>query len=218
MSDSVAFIEIDFTARSEGVVFDTTLREVAQAEGLEGRGRFEPLIAPLAPGYLLEGLFEFLQGKKEGSYTIEIPAEKAFGKKDAKKIKLVSLGKFRKNEMNPYPGMEVEVDQMRGVVKSVSSGRVLVDFNHPMAGKTVEYTVELKRYVTDPGECFASLLNLIIGMPRTLVTATQSEKKLSVVVTLKEQVPGAMFSELARMGAELIDGIDEITVEQKIEP
>lgn len=213
---SVPFIEIDFTARSEGAIFDTTRPDVAQAAGLQGRGA-APLVSPLAEGYLLEGLYEFLKDKKEGTYSIDIPAEKAFGKKDAKKIRLVGLGKFRQNDMKPYPGMEVEVDNARGVVRSVSSGRVLVDFNHPLAGKAVSYDVELKRFVSDPGECFAALLNLLLGMPKDRVSSRVEGSKLTVTVSLKQQVPDAMFSELATMGSELIEGVDEIVVEQKVE-
>jgi FKBP-type peptidyl-prolyl cis-trans isomerase 2 len=213
---SVPFIEIDFTARSDGAVFDTTRIEVAQAEGLEGKGRFKPLISPLAPGYLLEGLYDFLKDKKEGSYSVEIAPEKAFGKKDPRKTKLLGLGKFREHDMNPYPGMEVEVDNARGVVRSVSSGRVLVDFNHPVAGRTVTYDIELNRFVTDPGECFKALLHLILSVPEEIVSTEQDGKKLVVTITLTKQVPDAMFAEIANIGSELIGGIDDIVVEQKI--
>lgn len=217
MADTkVPFVEIDFTARSDGRVFDTTKRDVAESEGL-GQGRFKPLISPLERGYLLEGLYEFLKDKTEGSYTVEIGPEKAFGAKDPKKTKLLSLGKFRQNDMKPYPGLEVEVDGARGVVKNVSSGRVIVDFNHPMAGKTVVYEVELKRFVTDPGECFKALLRLILSVPEELVSAERDGSKLNVVISLKRQVPDAMFAEIAKMGSELIEGVDEIVVEQKVE-
>lgn len=215
--ESVPFIEIDFTAKStDGTVFDTTSLDVAKEHQLEGRGRFVPLISPLAQGYLLEGLYEFLQDKKEGSYSIDIPAEKAFGAKDPRKIKLIGLGKFRENDMRPYPGLEVDVDGRRGVVRSVNSGRVLVDFNHPMAGKDVVYDVELKRFVEDPGECFGSLLLLILGIPSSRVTSTLDGRKLSVVIEVQQRVPDAMFAELAKMGSELIASVDEIVVEQKV--
>lgn len=213
--ESVPFIEIDFTARGpDGAVFDTTSFAVAQAEGLEGRGRFKPLVTPLAEGYLLEGLYEFLKGKKEGSYSVGIPAEKAFGRKDPKRIKLISLSKFRANDMKPYPGMEVEVDGERGVVKSVSSGRVLVDYNHPMASRDVTYEVEVKGFVTDPGVCFTALLELVLGVPESMVTTELDGKTLKVTLSVHEKVPDSMFTEIAKMGAELIEGVDAIEVEQ----
>lgn len=213
--ESVPFIEIDFTARGpDGAVFDTTELAVAQAEGLEGRGRFKPLVTPLAHGYLLEGLYDALKDKKKGSYTVEMPAEKAFGRKDPKRIKLISLSKFRANDMRPYPGMEVEVDGERGVVRSVNSGRVLVDYNHPMAGKRVTYELELKRFVTDPGECFTALLELVLGVPSSMVTSELDGKALKVTLSVHEKVPDAMFTEIAKIGAQLIEGVETIEIEQ----
>jgi FKBP-type peptidyl-prolyl cis-trans isomerase 2 len=45
--------------------------------------------------------------------------------------------------MTPYPGMIVSVNRLRGKVLSVSGGRVRVDFNHPLAGKTLRFDVEV---------------------------------------------------------------------------
>jgi hypothetical protein len=62
-------------------------------------------------------------------------------------IKIVPETEFRKHGTKPYPGMFITADNLRGRVLSVSSGRVKVDFNHPLAGKTLVYNVEVKEKV-----------------------------------------------------------------------
>ena len=215
MSDSVPFIEIDFTARDEeGEVFDTTKLDVAKQEGLQGRGRFKPMRAPLKEGYLLKGLYDFLKDKKKGSYTVELEPEQAFGKKDGKLIKLISAGKFRDADMTPRPGLEVEVDNRRGVVRSVSGGRVLVDFNHPMAGKTVVYEIEHHGFVEDPGECFKALMQLVLNVPPSMLTTEMDGTTLKVMIEVHQKVPDAMFAEIGRIGAEMIEGVEKVEIEQ----
>ncbi|MDK2854686.1 MAG: hypothetical protein PWQ92_1580 [Thermococcaceae archaeon] len=61
--------------------------------------------------------------------------------------------------------MEIETDsgtKLKGRIISVSSGRVRVDFNHPYAGKTVIYEVEILEKIDDPIEKVKALIELRI--------------------------------------------------------
>lgn len=58
-------------------------------------------------------------------------------------MRLIPLNVFKKKEIMPFPGMSVNIDDLIGIVRSVSGGRVIVDFNHPLAGKEIEYEVEI---------------------------------------------------------------------------
>lgn len=124
----------------------------------------------IGAGHVLKGLDEQLEGLEVGKkYTIEVPPEKAFGRRDPKLIKTFTLGQFRRQGIMPFPGLEVEIEtesgkKLKGRVLSVSSGRVRVDFNHPLAGKTIIYEVEIVEKIEDPIEKVKALIELRLPM------------------------------------------------------
>jgi len=147
------FLEIEYTGimKEEGIVFDTTDLEVAKANELYNeKANYDPIIICLGQGHLLKGLEEELEGKEIGKdLTIELSPEKAFGKKDVKFIKMIPYSVFRKQQIEPQPGMQVNVDGAIGMVKTAAGGRCLVDFNHPLSGREVIYKVKINKIITD---------------------------------------------------------------------
>ncbi|MBU3896989.1 MAG: FKBP-type peptidyl-prolyl cis-trans isomerase [Nanoarchaeota archaeon] len=79
--------------------------------------------------------------------NVEITPDMAFGERNEKMIRTVPLTEFRKHNQKPVPGMVVNADNHLGKVLSVSGGRVKVDFNHPLSGKTLLFEVELKEKI-----------------------------------------------------------------------
>ena len=148
------FVRITYTARltESRQVFDTTDEAVAKAEKLTGEGPFGPQVICLGQGFTLIGLEKQLIGKKPGSYNIQLKAEDAFGKKDAKLIKLFPTKKFLDQHVNPEPGIVINMDGMMGMIRTVSGGRTTVDFNHPLSGKDVEYDLNIIEVVDDKAE------------------------------------------------------------------
>jgi len=160
------FIEIDFIAKikDENRIFDLTNEEVAKKEKIYNKNfSYKPLIICLGENHLLKGLDKALIGKEVGNeYTIDVSAEEGYGKKHAQLIQLVSTNVFTKQNIKPFPGLQVQIDNMFGLIKTVSGGRTLVDFNHPLAGKTLEYKVKILRIIQDDNEKIKSLLNLML--------------------------------------------------------
>ncbi len=214
----VDFVELNFVAKTDGRVFDTNILDVAKSEGLQGKGIFKPLVVPLEEGFLLQGLYEFLLDKNPGKYTVEIPPEKAFGKKDAKLIQTLSLNVFKKQNLNPYPGMEVQINNSVGIVKNVGSGRVLVDFNHPFAGKKVVYEVDFLRIVEDPVRNLNALVNLVLKLPENLYSITKYDDVLNLKIGLSEkEYPKQALEDFVRMAEAMIKGINKVTFSYKEE-
>lgn len=75
--------------------------------------------------------------------TIEIEPKNGYGPRNDKLIKTVPLTEFKKHNQNPTPGMVINADGRAGKVTSVTGGRVKVDFNHPLAGKTLVFDLEI---------------------------------------------------------------------------
>jgi len=157
------FILIDYVAKVKetGEIFDTSIAEVAKKANLYRENTiYEPMLVVVGEGWVLKGLDEQLEGLEVGKKAvIEVPPEKGFGLRDPSKIKLVPLRKFREQNITPYPGMEVEIDGKMAVVRSVGAGRVQVDFNLPLAGKTLIYEVEVKKKLETVEEKVKALLH-----------------------------------------------------------
>ncbi len=140
------FIKINYTGRiKDGQVFDTSLEDVAKKEGIYDDHRvYTSLTVVVGEGTVVEGLDEALKAMKVGGKKkVEVPPEKGYGERKSSMVKLVPIKYFKQQKINPIPGMPVEIDNMRGRVQTVSGGRVRVDFNPELAGKTLEFDVEV---------------------------------------------------------------------------
>jgi len=159
------FIEIQYTGRLKGTneVFDTTDEAVAKANHLHNtKIQYGPLIICIGQKEVLKGLDAQLVGKEIGkSYKVELEPENAFGKKQAKLVQLMSKRKFAQNKIQPFVGLQVNIDGTLGIIKTVSGGRILVDFNHPISGKAVLYDLKINRLVTDNKERIQAMVDLL---------------------------------------------------------
>src|SRR3989338_2964288 len=159
------FIEIEYTGKiKEGnIIFDTTDEKVAKENNLHGHD-FSPAIICVGEEQILKGIDHNLEGKDVGKeYEFDIKPEDAFGKKNAKLIQLIPTSKFKQQKIQPMPGMQLNIDSMVGTVKTVSGGRTLVDFNHPLAGKELLYKVKINKKITDGEEKLTGYIKLGIG-------------------------------------------------------
>jgi FKBP-type peptidyl-prolyl cis-trans isomerase 2 len=140
------FIKINYTGRvKDGPVFDTTDAETAKKEKLfDSRRAYKPLSVAVGEKQVIEALDEELAGMKVGDKkTVTAAPEKAYGQKNPAYVRLVPVKFFKQEKISPVPGMPVEIDGMRGRVQTFSGGRVRVDFNHELAGKTLVFDVEV---------------------------------------------------------------------------
>ncbi|NPA48066.1 MAG: peptidylprolyl isomerase [Thermococci archaeon] len=182
-------VRIHYTGRVKGTneVFDTTYEDVAKEAGIYSeKGIYGPVPVAVGGGHVLKGLDRRLEGLEVGGeYTIEVPPEEGFGRRDPKLIKVYSLGQFRRQGLRPYPGMEVKIrsgeKEAKGRVITVSGGRVRVDFNHPLAGKTLVYEVKVVEKIDDPIEKIKAMLELRLpSVDREKVIIDVGEKDVTL--------------------------------------
>jgi len=186
------FIEVDYIGKikDENKIFDLTNEEIAKKEKVYHKDHnYKPIIICLGFNDIIKGLDEELINKDLGNYKIEIKAEKAFGKKTYDLIKLVPSSIFTKENIRPFPGLQVNIEGLIGTVRSVSGGRSLIDFNHPLAGKDLIYEVEIKRIIINLEEKLKSLLKLKLrGEIEFSVINDKAVIKLELKKELKEQL------------------------------
>ncbi len=160
------FVLVKLTARTQkGTIFRVSSEEDAKKAGIYDekkakQGYYAPEFVIVGkPGFVNEGLTETI---KEMSFfekkSVRIPPTKAFGKRDPQKIERIGIAKFRRmNEgKNPEIGKEFTKQSqgqvLRGTITNVVQGRVIVDYNHPLAGQSIDYNLEIIDKIEDFNE------------------------------------------------------------------
>ena len=150
------FIEIDFTGSiKDGEVFDSTIKEDLEKlhYGHDHPIEVKPFVFCLGEGMFLKSIDDFLVGKEIGkSYEIELSPENAFGKRNQELVQMIPLKIFVEKNVNPVQGATLNFDGRIGKILSVSGGRVIVDFNHFLSGKTLTYKINVLRKIDDLNE------------------------------------------------------------------
>ncbi|MBS7626298.1 peptidylprolyl isomerase [Candidatus Bathyarchaeota archaeon] len=172
------FILINLTSKikESGEVIETTMEDVAKESNIySSENIYEPRFIIVGERWVPEGLDEALLSlESDKEVTVEVPPGKGYGERDPSKIRLIPLRRFRGENLTPVPGSRVEIDGRPAVVRSVGAGRVQVDFNHPLAGKTMLYNVKLVRKLEEPEEKLKALIH------RRLPTAPIDKFKITV--------------------------------------
>ena len=165
------FVLVNYTlkVKESGDVVDTTIESTAKEKGIhhEHEGteetdvhRYEPLFVVVGEGWVTKGFDEGLVGLEGGqSSTIEVPPEKGYGARDASKVRLVPLRRFRNEGITPVPGIQVTLDGKVGQIRTVGAGRVQVDYNHPLAGRTLVYEVSVQSIVEKTEDKIRNLIH-----------------------------------------------------------
>lgn len=196
------FIEIEYTGKikEDSIIFDTTDEKVAKENNLHGHD-FSPAVICIGEEQVLKGIDKNLEGKEIGEeYEFDVNPEDAFGRKNAKLIQLIPTAKFRQQSIQPMPGMQLNIDGMVGTVKTVSGGRTLVDFNHPLAGKELSYKVRINKKITDNNEKLSGYIKLALGTKDFEAAVENGNAK----ITLKNEIPKEIQERLIEKITELM--------------
>ncbi len=157
------FIIVDYTGKVKetGEVFDTTSEETAKENKLYKEGDiYEPRLVVAGEGWVLKALDDaLLTFKLNKNETVEIPPENAFGNRDPEKVKLVPIRRLAARGINPRLGAQIEYDKRLATVRTIGSGRVTLDFNPPLAGKTLVYEVTIQKQLKTAEEKISALIH-----------------------------------------------------------
>ena len=108
----------------------------------------EPIEFTVGAGQMIAGFDAAVEGMKVGeTKKVSIPAEEAYGPKNEKAMVTVSKEQLPQG-MTPEVGMQLEATQQDGrkqilVVAEVGDNDVVLDGNHPLAGKDLVFDIEL---------------------------------------------------------------------------
>ncbi len=149
-------VRFDYTLwiKGESKPLDTSMDDVAEKEGIaRPQKAYKPLTVTLGRQQVLPALEAKLPEAKEGKpMKVDLAAKDAYGERDPSKLRDIPMGQFRKQKVDPKPGMELNFEGQRALVTRVAGGRVRIDMNHDLAGKDLVYEITLRGIVTDPQE------------------------------------------------------------------
>lgn len=175
-------LEYTIVEKATTKVIETTSEQVAKETGLFNEEvRYGPRLIVLGSSELPPGLEDLLVEMGEGEEReIELPPEKAFGKRDPAKVRVIPARELSARGIIPRAGMEIEVRGERGTVISVGSGRVIVDFNHPLAGKELVFRVKVVKILKSTEEKIKALFEKRVPIEGATVTLENSTATITV--------------------------------------
>ncbi len=128
-ANAVATVHYTGTLPESGEVFDTS----------EGR---DPLTFLVGHKQMIPGFEEELMGAEKGERrTFTLEPERAYGQKMEEAIQTISKDMF--GDIEPEVGMTLMSDVGPFNVTAVDGDTITVDFNHKLAGETLEFSVEV---------------------------------------------------------------------------
>ncbi|MBU5682185.1 MAG: peptidylprolyl isomerase [Candidatus Aenigmarchaeota archaeon] len=159
-------VYIDYVGRIKDTneIFDLTIEEIAKKEGIYNPNyTYKPIPIVVGFGFVIKGLDEEIEKMNEGEEKIvEVPPEKAFGKRDENLVKTFNLSDFKKQDVELKVGEFVNINGILGKVLSISGGRVVIDFNHPLAGKTLVYNIKIVKKVENELDKVRAVLEFFV--------------------------------------------------------
>jgi FKBP-type peptidyl-prolyl cis-trans isomerase 2 len=160
------------------------------------------VVVCIGAGRLLKAVEDSIEGKNIGDeYEIKLEPKEAFGQRNPNLIQLIPLQTFKEKGINPAPGLQVNIDGVLATIRAVSGGRVIVDFNHPLAGKALKFWIKINKQITDVKEKLYALLKEWDAE----ISISENEIDIKISKKLPEKVCEAKYTQLKKWIPEIQD-------------
>ncbi len=147
------FIKIDYEMMvgDDKKIVSTNNRKLAEDNGIyDEHLKYGEFVAIVGSDSFFKAINEsFLQAETGKEYVVEVKPEDGFGVREPRNLKVHTIREFQRQNIDPEVGQEIMIKERRGRIVSVTPGRVMVDYNHRYAGKTVYYKYKLLDVVSD---------------------------------------------------------------------
>lgn len=155
-------IEIEYIGKVEGKIFDlATSKDIKGFENLDKEKR-GPKVIILGCGNIIKGLEKVLLEMEIGEEReVEISPQEGFGIRKRELVKAIPEREFSKNKIAVARETLIRVNGRIGRIIGANSGRVIVDFNHPLAGKKLNYWIKILRKIEKKEEKVKNILNVL---------------------------------------------------------
>ncbi|MCK9540384.1 FKBP-type peptidyl-prolyl cis-trans isomerase, partial [Dokdonella sp.] len=125
-------VSMEYEVKVEGNVVDSNVNQ-------------EPLEFTFGSGQIIPGLESRIASLSEGeSASIVVPASEAYGEYNEEAMQKIPKEQFEGIELSiglPLQGQGPDGNPIQVVVKDILDDEVLIDFNHPLAGKELNFNI-----------------------------------------------------------------------------
>ena len=181
-----SLILVDYTSKVKdtGEVFETTIEEEAKEHTLhEPNVKYQPKLVSIGESWVVKGLDEALAKTSVGDKkTIEISPDKGFGERDTGKVRMIPLRKLGEDAEKVSIGDTVEIDNKKGVVRFIGSGRVQIDYNHRFAGKIILYDINVLKELKTDDEKTSGILKRYLPVKDDKILFKKTGKILEITI------------------------------------
>jgi FKBP-type peptidyl-prolyl cis-trans isomerase 2 len=207
---TIVHVDYELYNNETGDLIETTREAVAKEHDAHQESRtYEPMVCIVGGGQLIPGFEEALAGAKKGKETeVVIAPADAYGEKDAEQVETISIDKLIRAVQDPnalYIGAPVTINGRQGQLSYLAAGRARIDYNHPMAGKSLKYSFNVVDVVEGKEDQVTALLqantghsgfevsfsgdDLSIVLPQTMLFDTNAAMlKFRLVTTIRDAV------------------------------
>ena len=183
-------ILLDYTAKikDSGEIFETTIEDEAKKHSLhEPNVKYMPKLVSVGEGWVLKGLDDALSETTAGDKkTIEVSPDKGFGERDKGKVRMIPLRKLGEDAEKVSVGDTVEIDNKKGIIRYIGSGRVQVDYNHRYAGKTILYDINITKSLDSDDDKISEILKSRLPVENDKIN--YKKNGTTVDVTIPEEI------------------------------
>ncbi len=183
-----SLILVDYTAKvkDSDEVFDTTIEEDAKKHSIhEQNVKYHPKLVSIGEvSYpVLKGLDEALAKTSVGDkLTVEVTPDKGFGERDSKKVRMIPIRKLGEDAEKVSVGDTIEVDNKRGIIRLMGSGRVQIDYNHRFAGKTILFDVNVIKSLDSSSDKIDGILKNRFPVEDSKISFDLKDKEVNIVI------------------------------------
>lgn len=154
------FILIDFDMRlddeNKTLIETTDEKKAKETEIHNPRYIYQPELVVVGQGHVVKGLDEALVGMEENEENkgIVVPSDKGFGRRDPQLIEERSVRWLKAKNITPARNVTFQEKSEKqglrlGRIISIKKQKAKVDFNKPLAGKTLLFDAKVNEIVTD---------------------------------------------------------------------
>jgi len=181
-----SLILVDYTAKVKDTkeIFDTTIEDEAKKHSIhDANVKYQPKLVSVGESWVLKGLDEALAKTNAGDQlTIEVSPDKGFGERDSGKVRMIPLRKLGEDAEKVSVGDTVDIDNKRGIIRFIGSGRVQVDFNHRFAGKTIVYDVKIVKSLDSDDDKILGILKRHMPVEDSKILFKKNENVVDIVI------------------------------------
>jgi FKBP-type peptidyl-prolyl cis-trans isomerase SlyD len=208
------FVYIDYVGKvkDSGEIFDITNEQTARKEDVWKEAfKYGPVPVVVGADFVLPGLNDALKEMKIGeNKKVEIKPDRAFGERNPEYVKLIPEARFKEQNVDMEVGQFVTINRLRGKVLSMDGGRVRVDFNHPLAGKTLAYDLTVVGKIEDAAEKVQALVYYFVGVDKEGVDVVVKGKEIEVEFKNKIDVHKEAKETIATNALKYVEGIEKV--------